>query len=92
MDTVNPLAGAILQSTQVQRQQGVEKQRQLRRAQSQTKNSALPAEQLEHQVESCEELSAVHDEDPAKRPPPKRSTARRQDEKDQEPSHLDLTA
>jgi hypothetical protein len=62
----NPLAGALMGGAQAQQQVDVEKQRQLRRAQALRKNVALQDDQLEHQVESSEEISPVHDESEGK--------------------------
>jgi predicted lipid-binding transport protein (Tim44 family) len=95
MTQINPFASSILQSPVVQRQQAAEKDRQVRKAQDAEKNAALAGDRLEHQVESAEQLAAIHDEDspdPRKR---KRQSAQsrrsaRDDSSDQ--SHLDLTA
>jgi hypothetical protein len=95
MTQINPFTGSILQSPTVQRQQSAEKDRQVRRAQDMEKNAALPGDHLEHQVESSDALSPIHDEDspdPRKRKrhdhPPK---ARTHDDPADD-SHLDLTA
>ena len=88
MSQVNPFAGYIAGSSHVQRQQALHKDRQVRRTQQLAKNIALQDDQLEHQVESSEELSPIRDErdtDPKerkrKRPPPK-----------DEPPHVDVRA
>lgn len=61
MTDFNPLAGAILGSTQAQTTLGAEKQRQLRRAQAVRKDVAAGEDRFEHQVESAEELHPVDD-------------------------------
>jgi hypothetical protein len=62
MSQINPLTGSILQTGQVQRQQSADKDRQVRRAVEQTKNAELADDQLEHQVESSEELQPIQKE------------------------------
>jgi hypothetical protein len=62
MSQINPFTGSILQSTQAQRQQATEKDRQVRRAQEQVRNSSLTEDTVEHQVESSEELHPVQDD------------------------------
>lgn len=59
MTDFNPMAGAILGSAQAQHQIDVQKQGQLRRAQTLRKNVATQDDQLEHQVESTEEIQPV---------------------------------
>jgi hypothetical protein len=61
MTDFNPLAGAILGSSQAQQLSDLQKERQLRRAQTLRKNIAVRDDQLEHQVESGEEISSIHD-------------------------------
>jgi hypothetical protein len=96
MDTINPLANTLLQSTHVQRQQSADKSRQVRRSQALQKNVATRDDELEHQVESSEELAPVNDEHPeheqskrSKRDPRKPAD---QDEPSDTPPRLDLTA
>lgn len=62
MEIINQIAGSLAQSAAVTRQQSTDKSRQIRRAQSLRKDSASASDTFEHQVESTEELSAVHDE------------------------------
>jgi hypothetical protein len=95
MSQINPFTGSILQSPQVQRQQAADKDRQVRRAQEAAKNTALSDDKLEHQVESSEELTGVH-EDQQRRD---RGSKRRGHKPDKSKSddqgdkpHLDLTA
>jgi hypothetical protein len=93
MDFINPLAGSLLQSTAVQRQQSADKQRQVRRAQAIERDVAAQDDQLEHQVESSEELPPVNDEHPEheQQKNKKRGMHNKPDEDDNQP-HLDLTA
>lgn len=92
MDVINSLAGSYLQGTQVQRQQLTEKQRQARRTQILEKDVTARDDQLEHQVESAEELAAIHDE-PAEEQPRRKGKRNSQSAREEEPtSHLDLTA
>jgi hypothetical protein len=92
MSQINPFTGSILQSTQVQRQQAAEKDRQVRRAQEQARNSALSEDTVEHQVESAEELHPVNEEQRHERRF-KRSKHRSEGKPDaDEPPGLDLTA
>lgn len=62
MSQINPFSGYVAGSAQVQRQQAADKDRQVRRAQQLTKNVALEDDQLEHQVESAEELKPVREQ------------------------------
>jgi len=93
MDTINPLAGYLQQSVQVERSASDAKQRQVRRSQILEKNVATQDDEMEHQVESTEEVVQIHDEqkDQPESKHPKRHPRQEIDEKDQ-PPHLDLTA
>ncbi len=62
MEIINQLAAPLAASAAVARQQSAEKTQQIRRSQTARKNVAAEADTFEHQVESCEELSPVHDE------------------------------
>ena len=94
MDSLNPLATSLLQSTFVQRRQAIEKQRQVRREQTAQKNIAARDDEMEHQVESVEEDSVIHDEatkheQQSKKKPPHHSPSAGEEETG---THLDLTA
>jgi hypothetical protein len=95
MTFLNPLTGSIAQSTQVQRQQSVDKDQQLRRVQEQSRNSAARNDQFEHSVESPEELTPLNDKQPQsdqrRRKQTKHHPDIRDDENDENP-RLDLTA
>ena len=100
MTGINPFAAPLAQSSTVQHQQSAEKSRHVRRTQEMSKDVALRDDQLEHQVESSEELSPIHDEDqehPAQKRRKKRAgrynpNAQDAGEGDEPETHLDLTA
>jgi hypothetical protein len=79
MEIINQLAAPLATSAAVARQQTSEKAQQITRAQTARKNVAAQADTFEHQVESCEELSPVHDEskEARKRQPPPRDGKKR---------------
>ncbi|HXE52926.1 MAG TPA: hypothetical protein VN541_07930 [Tepidisphaeraceae bacterium] len=90
MTDFNPLAGAILGSAQAQHLVDVEKQQQVRRAQALRKNVAAQDDQLEHQVESAEEIRPVdNDEHPDSQ---QRKQDPRRSPKDDERPRLDVKA
>jgi hypothetical protein len=96
MTQINGYVGAILQSTQVQRQQAVQKDRQVRRQQELTKNVAMQDDQLEHAVESSEELKPIHEErkeDHSRgRRSPRHATYRpKEPDRDEGESSIDIT-
>lgn len=94
MSQINPFVGSILQSPQVQRQQAVEKDRLVRRAREAAKNAALLDDQLEHQVESSEELKPIQEDQKHERRF-KRSKQHHDadsESKEEEKPRLDLTA
>ena len=92
MTDFNPLAGSILGSTQAQHQIDVEKQRQVRRAQALSKNVAARNEQLEHQVESSDEVTPAHDEPDQDRKDPDQRRRPRTPGKDDNRPHIDVKA
>ena len=100
MSWINPFAAPLSQSTGVQRQQSADKSRQVRRAQQVKKNSALSGDgdQFEQQVESADEVNAIHDEDQQhpqqrkKNPRPHRLGSQSDDVSGDGEAHLDLTA
>jgi hypothetical protein len=91
MTDFNPLAGAILGSTQAQNVLGAEKQRQLRRTQALRKDVAAGEDRYEHQVESAEELHPIDDGDPNHSDPHGKRRQPQRGEKDEEPG-IDVTA
>src|SRR3954469_550723 len=95
MSQINPFTGSVLQAPQVQRQQATDKDRQLRRAIDQQKDAALQGEQMEHQVESAEELTPINDQDtPDPRKRKKQANGPDDDHRDagEDEQHLDVTA
>ena len=75
MTQLNPFTGAVAQSPQVQRTQAAEKDRHVRRAQDAVKATALSTDQFEHQVESAEAPTPIHDGDDSQHPPKQRKSA-----------------
>jgi hypothetical protein len=62
MTQINSFTGSILQSTQVQRQQSAAKDREVRQAREMEKNIAARDDEVDHQVESSEELKPIREE------------------------------
>ena len=90
MSAVNPLAGAILQSVQTQRQMATEKERQISHEQDLHKNIAAEDDRFEHQVESAE---IVTDPDEGNQQHDKQNPKRKKSKQDEdEKPHVDLTA
>ena len=94
MTYFNPLTGAPLTGGQVQERLAADKARQVRRAQTVARNVAAEGDTFEHQVESTEELSAIHDEQHSKEQsnPRKRPQSQNQPGEGDEPPHLDVKA
>ena len=95
------LAGAIYQSTQLQRTLSAEKDRQLRKQVELEKNIALQDDQLDHFVESAEEVRPIRRENEDDHPRRNKDDAHHPstDDRDDsasnqsdEPPALDLTA
>jgi hypothetical protein len=94
---LNPFAGAILPSAQVQRQQSAERASTVRRTQELKKNAGQQgADVFEHQVESADAVAGAHDEDTRHDPKKKRGTKKqfsnKSDQPDDEAGGIDLTA
>jgi hypothetical protein len=92
---INPFTGSILQAPQVQRSQAADRDRQLRRATDLSKNAALAGEQLQHEVESSEAITPVHDDqskNPQQRKKPQPHESPSQNDQSDGPEHVDLTA
>jgi hypothetical protein len=87
MTQFNPLAGSILQSGQIARQQSAIKTAQMRRNQQLQRNVAARDDEMEHQVESSEEVMPIHD-------PEEEGTKGqwKKKNKDDEEPHIDLKA
>src|SRR5687768_3251808 len=71
MTQINPFTGAVAQSPQVQRAQAAEKDRHVRRTQDAAKATAVSTDQFEHQVESADAVTSIHD-DQSGHPPKQR--------------------
>ncbi len=93
MTELNPLAGAILQSIQSQRDAGIEKERQIRREQILSKNVAAQDDRFEHQVESADQLPEVNDEERQQHEKQKRQSHHNlPDENDGDKARIDVKA
>jgi hypothetical protein len=92
MTQINPLTGAIIQSTQVQPRQNADKDRQIRRTQNLGKNTALQGDRLEHEVESSDALHKPDDGHDSGRQRQKQQHQRSESSEDDGPPHIDLTA
>ncbi len=98
MTQINPFIGAVVNSTSVQRAQAAEKNAHVQRAQLRAKDSAASTDQFEHQVESSEGLSPIHDENSRQpqnrkpKQPPRKSPATPPAEGDgvEAPAHIDV--
>jgi hypothetical protein len=75
MSQINPFTGAVAQSPQVQRAQAAEKDRHVRRTQDAAKATALSTDQFEHQVESADAITPIHDEQ-SEHPPKQRKSGK----------------
>ena len=62
MSQINPFTGSVLQTPHVQRTQASDRDRQLRRVNDLSKNAALQGDQHQHEVESSEAITPVHEE------------------------------
>jgi hypothetical protein len=88
MTQLNPLTGSILQSAQVSRQQAATKAAHVRRAQQLQKNVAQRDDELEHQVESSEQVAPTKDQEEHPAGKKRKQQGKPADEK----PHIDLTA
>lgn len=92
MTEFNPLAGSILGSAAAQHTVDVEKQRQVRREQALRKNVALQDDQLEHQVESSDQVASVDDEEHQPSQERRQNPKRNRRSTDDGPPHIDVKA
>jgi hypothetical protein len=95
MTFFNPLSGSLLPATPAQR--AAEKDRQIARSQALRKNTAAEGDtvEVEHQVESADELPHVSDETGGGRNPQQQRPPRREPPKpdaDDDQPRLDVTA
>ncbi len=93
MSQINPLTGYVIGSVLAQNRTAAEKERQLRRVRNLGRNSALQGDQLELTVESAEAINETNDQG-RRRPDqqPEHHTPDSEDDEENPPSHLDLTA
>jgi len=90
---IPPLASAVIAATQVQRS-SEEKAEQVRRAQNRAKDAGNNTDEYVHTVESSDEVTPIHDEDP-KQQYKGRKHAKHPNESESDEDgeqHLDLTA
>jgi hypothetical protein len=95
MSFINPLAGPLAQSTVGQNLEAAERVRQIRRQQDLQKNAAARDEEMEHQVESSEELRPIedsHEHADQRKSKQHQPSADDDDSRDTEPGGLDLKA
>lgn len=93
MSSINPFAGYVAQSSQVERAQAADKSRQLRREQALAKNVAVRDDQLEHQVESSEAAAPIHDDETGGQGNPQQQRQKPKcDGEADEPPHIDIKA
>jgi hypothetical protein len=94
MSQIDPFFSSVLQAPYVQQQQASEKDRQVRKDADQKKDAALAEDQLEHQVESTEELAPINEQQKQQREfkRSKHEHSAEDDEQTGEEPHLDLTA
>lgn len=62
MFPINSLSGGLAQSAQIQIQQAAEKSRQARKAKDEARSADGLDDELEHQVENAEEVTAIHED------------------------------
>jgi hypothetical protein len=92
MTQINPLTGSILQSTQVQREQSTEKSAQVRRQQDAQKVTGAPGDQFEHQVESSDAITPIHEEQKQQAQKKRQGPHQNPQQSEDGTDHLDLTA
>jgi len=90
MSSINPFSGFIAQSAAVERTAAADKSRQVRQSAEVSKKLAARDDEMEHQVETSDEIAAIHDEKGSQQQQqPKDKNAKREKE---EPPHLDVKA
>jgi hypothetical protein len=93
MTFFNPLSGSLVPATPTQR--ATDKGRQIARSQALRKNTAAEGDrvEVEHQVESAEELPPVGEDDAGGGKNPQQKPRRQPPKPDEEegPPHLDVT-
>ncbi|HMB95189.1 MAG TPA: hypothetical protein VKK61_04045 [Tepidisphaeraceae bacterium] len=94
MSQINPFVSSILQTPLAQRQQSDDRDRQVRKANDLEKDAALTDDQLEHQVESSEEVTPIKEQEKQERRFKRYKHDHSSDDEEEsgEDPHLDLTA
>jgi hypothetical protein len=97
MSFLNPLAGTVAGQQLTQASLETEKVRQVRKAQTASKNIAAESDRLEHEVESSDAIKPVdpngHQSDPRQQQQQKHdSKGRANPNEESEPPHIDLRA
>ena len=87
MEIINQLAAPLAQSVVIARQQSADKAEQIRRAQALRKAAGTSPDSYEHQVESAEEITPIHDSD---REQSKQKPKQKPKDGDAEVSHIDV--
>jgi len=90
---INPFSGYLAQGAQLDRLQAADKTRQAKRANALSKNIAARDDEMEHQVESTEQISPVNDQGAGQQhggQTGKKKNGQTEDPKDA-PPHLDIT-
>lgn len=89
MTSINPFSGFVAQAASVERTQAQDKSSQVRRSAELSKKLATRDDEMEHQVESFDEVTAIHDEQGS---PQQDRPKHHKKEDEEEPPHLDVTA
>jgi hypothetical protein len=92
MTQINPFTGSVLQSTQVQRQEATQKDRQIRQRQNEAKVAGAHSDEFEHQVESSDAITPVHEEQKQQSQKKRQGPHQNPKRDDDADPHLDLTA
>lgn len=90
MTSINPFSGYIAQATAVERTQASDKTRQVRRTQELSKNVATRDDEMEHQVESSDQIAAIHDDQSHQEQQPGHQQPK--SKKDEKVPHIDVKA
>lgn len=90
MTSINPFSGYVAQAASVERTAAADKSRQGRRSADLAKALQTRDDEMEHQVESADSVTAIHNEDASHHQHQPRQ--HHQTPVDEEPPHLDLKA
>jgi hypothetical protein len=91
MSSINPFSGYVAQGAVVERTASAEKTRQGRESAEVSKKLAARDDEMEHQVESSDEVAAIHEENGSGQQQQQPRDKGHKPEKD-EPTHLDVKA